>query len=121
MALIYCYGENPLADGFAKETAETLVEVYPNHHWWVEVKGGSLIIKHMEASGQRCLIGMVKHLSQLNSGYAARRKDVITAAGELLERAYLPRGPRGDDPVTQFDADGLEKYWHKPLHLPKIH
>lgn len=126
MALIYCYGDNPKADHMAKETAETLVATYPNHSWWVEVKGGVLIIKHMEASGSRCIIGMLRHITQLHSSYKERKKEILRAAGELLERARLPRGPRGDDPVTSLDLTDqdakVSKMWHRPLiKMPTIH
>ncbi len=115
MALIAAIGDNPLADAFAKEVAEILVPMFPNHSWQIEVKQGVLIIKHLEASGARGLIGMLRKLDALPRGKGLKR-ELMRAAGELLERANLPRGPRNEDPVTSFDLDDkkLEKYWKAP-------
>lgn len=122
MALIHCIGDNPMADAFAKEVAEILVPAYPNHSWWVECKSGVLIIKHLEASGRRGLIGMIRHMDKIPRGKGLR-KELLRAGGELLERARLARGARTDDPVTGFDLDdeAMRKYWHVPLHGQVIH
>ena len=123
MALILAFGDNPLADSQAKEACEVLVTAYPNHSWWVEVKQGVLIIKHLEASGRRGLIGMLRHLSDLSGDANARKKELVRAAGELLERAHLARGGRGEDPVTGLELDDakMQKHWHVPLHQRTIH
>jgi len=120
MALIHAIGDNPLADNFAKEAAEVLTFAYPNHSWWIECKGGVLVIKHLEASGARGLIGMLRKVEALAHDAGARKREYIRAAGELLERANLARGPRGEDPVLTFELDDrkLEKYWKAPRHLP---
>ena len=116
MAIITAIGDNTLVDAFAKQVAEVLVPVYPNHAWWIECRGGVLIIKHLEASGARGIIGMLRKLSMLPSDTTALRKELIRAAGELLERAGMPRGARNEDPVTGFEMDDakMDKYWHAP-------
>ena len=115
MALISAFGDSPLADNLAKETAEHLTFAYPNHSWWVEVRQGVLVIKHLEASGARGLIGMLRHTAGLGADAKLRKQEVLRAAGELLERAGLPRGGRGDDPVTHLELDkDLRKHWHVP-------
>lgn len=116
MAIVTANGDSPLHDALAKEVAETLTFAYPNHGWFVEVKGGVLVIKHLEASGARGLIGMLRKLDALSHDAMARKKDVIRAGGELLERAGLARGARTDDPVLTFELDDkkMEKYWHAP-------
>lgn len=118
MALIHCFGDNLLADAQAKEAAEILVTAYPNHGWWVEVRQGVLIIKHLEASGRRGIVGMLRKLSQLVGDAGARKRELIRAGGELLERAALARGPRGEDPVLSFELDDgkMKRHWHAPLH-----
>ena len=123
MALIYCFGEGEMADARAKEAAEVLVEAYPNHSWWVECKGGVLVIKHLEASGLRGTIGMVRHLSAMEHDAKARKHDIMMKAGEMLERAGLRRGARGEDPVTHFEMDDskMSRHWHTPLILPQVH
>lgn len=122
MALIQAIGDNPLADAFSKECAEILVAAYPNHSWWVECKGGVLIIKHLEVSGRRGLLGMLRKMDTLSSHASRRKREIIQAAGELLERAALARGPRGDEPVVGFEVDDpeLRKYWHRPAHMKLI-
>ena len=123
MALIHCYGDNPLADAYAKDAAEALVQEYPNHSWWIECKQGVLIIKHLEASGLRGSIGMLRKVESLAHAAVARRREILMAAGELLERAGLRRGARTDDPVDHLELDDpqMGKYWHKPIKLPTIH
>lgn len=119
MALIYCYGDSPLADDYAKEAAEVLVAAYPNHSWWIECKQGCLIIKHLEASGFRGSIGMLRHTAMLDHDAKARKKDYVMKAGEMLERAGLKRGARTDDPVTgfEFDDKATARHWHKPIYI----
>lgn len=115
MALITAIGDCPLADGLAKEAAEALVAAYPGHGWWVEVRAGVLIIKHLEASGARGTIGMLRHLSKLPAGQGFKR-ELMRAAGELLERAHLARGPRDGTPVTGIELDDAKtrKHWQPP-------
>ena len=102
MAIVYCYGDNKLADAHAKETAEILSASYPNHSWWVECKGGVIVIKHFGISGT---IGMLRKLSQLVGDSTARKREIVRAAGELLERAGLPRRDYRGEAVTKFEAD----------------
>ncbi len=121
MALIYCDGDNDLARGYAKGAAEALVMIYPNHSWWVECKQGVLVIKHFGISGT---IGMVCHCSTLNCSAAAFKSEITRAAGELLERADLPRGPYVGQPVLSFDGDDeIEEHFadHPPLLMRVIH
>lgn len=121
MALIYCYGDNKLADAMAKDSAELLTKYYPNHSWWVECKQGVLIIKHLEASGMRGLIGMVKRVDSLAHDAKVRHREIVMMAGELLERAGLRRGANVGDPVVGLDVDAtLRKHWHRPLRPTKV-
>lgn len=123
MALIYCDGENEMAQGLAREAAEVLVMAYPNHSWWVECRGGALIIKHFEASGLRGTVGMVRHTSALDHDAKVRKHDIVMKAGEMLERAGLKRGANNGDHVTDFEFDDskMKKHWHVPLIVPVIH
>ena len=123
MAIAIAIGDNKLDDAYAKSVLEILVPMYPNHGWHVECKGGVLIIKHLEASGFRGLIGMLRKLDQMPRGGNALKREIMRAGGELLERAKLARGARTDDPVTSFDLDDqtLSKYWHIPPQQRIIH
>lgn len=118
MALIYCYGENPLADAHAKEAAEILCSTYPNHSWWVECKGGVLVIKHFGISDR---IGMVRKLAALANDAKLRKQDLVRAAGELLERADLARRDYRGEEVHHFDVDKrMKKHWHKRVFPMKV-
>lgn len=123
MALVYCMGDNPNGDNLAKEVAEYLTEAYPNHSWWVEVRQGLLIIKHFAISGAAGSIGMVRHLSQLVGDATARKREVVRAAGELLERAGLPRSAFHGGRVTHLELDkGLARKWRPtPFEIDVIH
>ena len=117
MAIIYAFGDNPLADGHAKEAAEILSTAYPNHSWWVECKGGVLVIKHFGISGT---IGMLRKLSQLVGDANARKREIVLAAGELLERAGLPRRDYRGEKVTRLEVDKqYQKHFHS-LPPPKV-
>jgi hypothetical protein len=120
MALIFCNGVTPMEDAYAKRAAESLVTAYPNHSWWVECKGGALIIKHFGISGT---LGMVRHLASLDSSATAFKREVVRAAGELLERAGLPRRDYRGETVKSFDGDRYTKHWHKRpgMHMKVIH
>lgn len=117
MAIVYTFGDNPLADAHAKEAAEILSTAYPNHSWWVECKGGVVVIKHFGISGT---IGMLRKLSQLANDAEARKREIVRAAGELLERAGLPRRDYRGEQVTSFEADAkIAKHFHI-LPAPKV-
>ena len=118
MALIYCDGENELAKAYAKRAAEALVLAYPNNSLWVECRGGLLIIKHFAISGQ---VGMVRHTSALDASSAIFQKEIIRAAGELLERAGLARASYSGEEVEDFEGEEYRKYWLKrPGHATKV-
>ena len=123
MSLIYCYGDTKMEDAFAKNAAEIMTFAYPNHCWWVECKQGVLVIKHMEASGLRCQIGMLRKMDQLSTDAKRLKQQILDAAGEMLERANMPRGARTADPVNGFELDDkkMSKHWHRPLHIPRFH
>ena len=123
MALVYCYGDSELNDGLAKEAAEALTVAYPNHSWWVEVKSGVLVVKHFAISGAKGHIGMVRHLSQLVGDATFRKKEIVRAAGELLERAGLPRGAFKGGRVTNLELDRkLARHWQpSPFEIDVIH
>ncbi len=110
MALIYCDGDTELAKAYAKDAAEILVATYPNHSWWCECRGGALIIKLPTISER---IGMVKHVSSLDHDAGRRKKDIVNAAGEFLERAGLPRAGYQGQAVKDFETDDkrMKGYW----------
>lgn len=111
MAIAYAESEDPKNLSLAKEMLETLNATYPNHSWWVRIDGGIVIIKHFGISGT---CGMVRRYDQLAHDALARKRDVIMAAGELLERAGLRRGAYNGEPVDNLERDKDVK-WERPL------
>ncbi|TXH48347.1 MAG: hypothetical protein E6Q97_24985 [Desulfurellales bacterium] len=71
-----------------KEAAEVLHNHYPGHAWAVHPQGGCLVIRNLVISE---LYGMVLHMDNLTDG-GARKKRIIRAGGEYLERAGWKRG-----------------------------
>ena len=76
-------------DGMANEIAGILGEAYPGHPWHVRIGGGMLIIKHMRVSQKW---GVARKYSRVSWDAAVRKREVVMAAGEFLERAGLTRG-----------------------------
>jgi hypothetical protein len=110
MACVYCFGETPLEEAYAKQAVEALTSAYPNHSWWVECRGGVLIIKHFAVSGT---IGMVRHLKSLHASHAILKSEIVRAAGELMERAGLPRRDYRGERVSTLEAPKhLVKHFH---------
>lgn len=123
MAIVYVDGDTPLSEEWAKQASEWLVEAYPNHSWWVECKGGVMIIKHFMLAGLRGTIGMVRHMSAMEHDVAKRKKDIINSAGELLERAHMKRGANDGTVPNVFELETEEqgKRFMAPFVVPVIH
>ncbi len=118
MGLAHIESKDPANLPMAKEIAETLHQVYPNHSWSVRIDGGVVVIKNFSISGT---CGMVRKYEALKGDAMVRRKDVIMAAGELLERAHLRRGAYEGQRVETLERDKDVK-WQAPLfEQPEIH
>lgn len=76
-------------DLMAAEVGRALIEAYPGHPWHVRIAKGVLIIKHMKASAK---MGIARRYDRLTWDAKARKREVVMAAGEFLERAGLARG-----------------------------
>ena len=92
--------------GLAKDIGEMLHAAYPGHLWAITVQGGVAVIKDLYISSQW---GMVIHYDNLVADAGVRKKKVIAAGGELLERANIARGARKDGERVRH-VDGIEKY-----------
>lgn len=115
MALIQTTSEDPANLPMAKEIAEILAFGYPNHSWHIRIDGGIVVIKNMAISGT---IGMVKHFKDIAHDATARKRDILNAAGELLERAALRRNYEGER-VTQFESEKGVRW--RPQIIPVYH
>ena len=75
----------------AGEMVNDLCRAYPGHAWFVLIKGGIVQVKDMDIHPEW---GMTLHYSQINGDANERKKSVLRAAGEFLERAHLKRGAK---------------------------
>lgn len=82
---------DPRNQGMAKNALEALHKHYPMHSWFVRIDGGIIVIYNYAIDGRH---GMVRHLSSIAGDDTTFIKNVVSAAGELLERALLRRSVR---------------------------
>ena len=85
----------------AAQMVHDLCKAYPGHGWFVEIKGGIVHVKDMDINPNW---GMCLHYSQIKSDANDRRRQVIRAAGEFLERANLRRGASDGERVTSVEG-----------------
>lgn len=81
--------EHDRDDTMAMEMVQALASAYPGHSWFVVIKGGIVHIKDMDLHPDW---GMALHYSQVKGDAADRKKQVLWAAGEFLERARKKNG-----------------------------
>ena len=103
--------EQLLDMNMAKDIAETLFAHYPGYMWAVNVVSGVAVIKCLNISS---LYGFVLKYKEIKDDAGFRKKEVIRAGGELLERAKMDRSGRrlGETAVT---VDGIKDY--KPIGM----
>lgn len=85
-------------DLMAADVARILCEAYPGHAWHVRIAKGVLIIKHMGLSQKW---GIARRYDRLTWDAKARKREIIMAGGEFLERAGLVRGKAREGDVTK--------------------
>jgi hypothetical protein len=81
--------EHDRDDPMAMEMVQTLSAVHPGHSWFVVIKGGIVHIKDMDMHPDW---GMCIHYTDIAGDAGVRRKKVLWAAGEFLERARKING-----------------------------
>jgi hypothetical protein len=114
--MAYCATESADAANLpmCKEIGEAICHAYPGYSWHIRIDGGILIIKNMSISEVNA---MVRYYSDIAHDAGARKRDVVRAAGELLEAASLRRG-RSDGTVAT-KLEGVPKGEHfKPVSPP---
>lgn len=87
--------EHDRDDGMAMQIIRDLCAAYPGHSWFVVIRGGILHIKDMDLHPDW---GMCIHYTDVKADAADRKKQVLRAAGEFLERATRKLGR------VQFDG-----------------
>ena len=93
--------EHPQDEPMAEQMLADLCVAYPGHAWFVLVRGGVVQIKNMDWSANW---GMALHYSQIKGDAAERKRDVLRAAGEFLERANVARASKTEQRVTQIEG-----------------
>lgn len=93
----------------AKDIADTLFEKYPGYMWGVSVKSGVAVIKCLNVSS---LYGYILKYADIKDDAGYRKKEVLKAGGEILERAGMKRGEREFN-STAKSVDGIKDY--KPI------
>jgi hypothetical protein len=96
----------------AQNSVQVLMQTYPGYSWFVEVRGGLLMIRcaELDYRGRYC---MVRKLAQVQHDYGRLTREVKHAAGEYLERAGMRRGARRDG-ETAIVLDGAPKFTPTP-------
>lgn len=94
-------------DVMAGDVAKALAEAYPGHPWHIRIGGGILMIKHMKLSDK---MGIARKYSRLTWDAGRRRREVVMAAGEFLERSGLTRGRIVEGEVAKMVEGAKEKH-----------
>lgn len=81
--------EHDRDDPMAMQMVRDLCQAYPGHSWFVVIRGGIVQIKDMDIHPEW---GFALHYSQVKADAADRKKQVLFAAGEFLERARKKNG-----------------------------
>ena len=90
----------PLGHDIARDALAVLNKYYPRFVWFARADGGVLVLK-CNAIGNAC---MIRHLSDVQHDAGHFTRDIIRAAGEFLERAYLKRGEWNGEYAQKLDG-----------------
>lgn len=85
----------------AGELLHALVCVYPGYDWFILIRGGVVQVKIMSWSEKW---GMCLHYSDIVHDANKRKKDIVRAAGEFLERANAIRGKNQGDKLKAIEG-----------------
>lgn len=81
--------EHDSDETLAREILGYVLAAYPGHGWYVVIRGGVVQVKDLDINPNW---GMVLHYTQMKDDATERKRQVVRAAGEFLERANLKRG-----------------------------
>jgi hypothetical protein len=97
--------EHDRDDPMAMQMVQDLCAAYPGHSWFVTIRGGVVFIKDMDIHPDW---GMCIHYVDIKADAADRKKQVVRAAGEFLERAHKIAGKvRCEDVAAKVRAGWL--------------
>lgn len=93
--------EHQADEPMAAQMVFDLCQAYPGHGWFVVIKGGIVHVKDLDLNDKW---GMCLHYSQVKGDAKDRKRDVLRAAGEFLERANLKRGAATGQVVRHIEG-----------------
>ena len=98
--------ENALGESKAKDALAVLMREYPGYSWKVDVKGGVLFVRLLDAQlrSRRANWGMAKKLSAMDHDAAVFEKELKFMAGEFLERANLRRAWNQGEQIKRLEG-----------------
>ena len=100
-----------------REIGEILAQAYPGYSWLVRIDGGLLMISTSDINGhygRQTALRMVRYFSDIAHDAEVRKRQVIMAAGELLERAHLRRGRSREEKPKVFEGGEIAD-WSPPI------
>lgn len=117
MPIIQTESQDPLNLPLMKEIGETLARAYPGYSWFIRIDDGLLMISTVDINGtlgKQTSLRMVRQYSQIAHDAEYRKRVVLMAAGELLERAHLRRGQSSGEKPKVFEGGEIAD-WKPPL------
>jgi hypothetical protein len=100
--LLHSEGSTQALQSDADSVLEILCIAYPCHPWAVRVDGGVIFIRHLGSPNANW--GMICKVNQINHDAAVLKREVITMAGEFLERAGLARGRYDESDIVKVEG-----------------
>lgn len=115
--ILFSEGATKAQEAEANDILEALTVAYPNYPWGVRVygdsTGGGFFIRHLGLPSNYGMNCTKKFYSS-----SQLKKEVITAAGEFLERAGLKRGRGNDDEIRR--VEGIPEKFQPPSEKPPL-
>ncbi len=93
--------ENDADDPIAVQMIKDLCYAYPGHGWFVMIRGGIVQVKIMDIHPHW---GMSLHYNDIKGDAGERKRSLLRAAGEFLERCNLARGANTGKIVTSIEG-----------------
>ena len=101
--IIYAEGATQAQEDEAKMILDVLSTAYPGHPWGVRVYDGGFFIRHLQFPKNW---GMNLKYRNVSHDAAVMKREIISKAGEWLERANIKRG-RYDGDQPDYRVEGV--------------
>lgn len=113
--ILYSEGGTKAQEADAHTVLEILCSGYPGHPWAVRVDQGVVFVRHLEFPGNW---GMCKKYQDVIHDAMVFKREILSAAGEFLERAGLVRGRYDDSPILR--VEGVPDKYQPPSAKPPL-